>query len=698
MAVAYCDMTYQVYNDETSRTGSSPEYGPDLGQDRFFIWPSYIGFFILAMAGLCWAVGLPQEYAAAVILIFFAAGCALHPANGVSAIVLSVPFFLAPSSRPYIWMLDAMTWWVALIFIVRYFLDPRARGISSRLGSSPLALAWPAVWVALVAAMAFPLDIREFPIHLWTADGSDVFQWWLSSHPMTPAVYLRVVMDLSSGVLLFFAATAFFPTRDSRAAQSLFYTIAVTVVVMVVIGSLAMRKYILYDLGQWTYLGLSHSHLVAPHEAGMMAFAFNRQYFAIYTLLCAPMTMYFFLSWRRKAFGAAVSLALATVVILGLVQSGQRSPLAFFLAACAGWGYLYARSEKKKISAKAVVSLLLASALTLGAGLAFIGKDIGAGLDRFGWDHIRHDPRVYLWQVAGRMFADNPLLGVGTGRYTYRFYDFYDAGEKLPSGLYITLFNAEAHSLYFQILAEQGAIGILTWGLFLVMLFHGGWRFLCMDGPDPWRKRAVLTVMLSMLIWAGFAIFNNLFYVRAFGIYFWAAAGIMAALAYPALGNMAPYPPLRRAMQWALALAFIVQIVMAAVKPIPHYFATGFHGWESLGAGEKARWTTRKAAMKIDDFQGERLRLKVSAPLPGMSHPQKTVFWFGDETKEVELGGEWAVVDFAPGNRGAPEGMLWIRSEYMVNPKSAGFGEDGRDLGIYMMNITPIPHPGNGAE
>jgi len=396
--------------------------------------------------------------------------------------------------------------------------------------------------------------------------------------------------------------------------------------------------------------------------------------------------------------GAAVSLVMTALVILGLAQSGQRSPLAFFLAACAGWGYLYARSENRRVSWKVMAPLLVAAALTLAAGMAFFGRAVNTESSRFGWDHIRHDPRAYLWQVAGRMFMDSPLLGMGSGRYTYRFYDFYDGREEIPSGVPVTRFNAEAHSLYFQVLAEQGAVGLLAWSALLVMIFYGGWRYLGMEGQEPWRKRAVLTLLLSLLLWAAFAVFNNMFYVRALGLYFWAAAGIMVALAYTCMGGMAACAPLRGGMRWGLALAFIIQVFQAAVKPVPHYFSTGFHGWEPVDNGRKARWTTRRAVMKIDDYEGDRLRLKVSAPLPGLGHPQKTVFWFGGEKKEIELGNQWEDAQFSPGNRGGSDGLLWVDSVYAVNPQKAGFGEDGRDLGVFIMEVNRKPSPGGAGE
>ncbi|MFC1959482.1 O-antigen ligase family protein [Chloroflexota bacterium] len=70
--------------------------------------------------------------------------------------------------------------------------------------------------------------------------------------------------------------------------------------------------------------------------------------------------------------------------------------------------------------------------------------------------------------IAGQMFADKPLLGVGPGNYAVNYLD-YSANLGLDSRLE----NRQAHSLYLEIAAEMGILGILTFITMLIVVFVG---------------------------------------------------------------------------------------------------------------------------------------------------------------------------------------------------------------------------------
>jgi O-antigen ligase len=68
--------------------------------------------------------------------------------------------------------------------------------------------------------------------------------------------------------------------------------------------------------------------------------------------------------------------------------------------------------------------------------------------------------RRFLWETAFNMWKDSPILGVGGGNFNYL------AGEYQPTDFEGRRFNERnwsgttVHSLYFQLLSEQGAVGI----------------------------------------------------------------------------------------------------------------------------------------------------------------------------------------------------------------------------------------------
>jgi len=71
--------------------------------------------------------------------------------------------------------------------------------------------------------------------------------------------------------------------------------------------------------------------------------------------------------------------------------------------------------------------------------------------------------RFQIWQVAGRIIADNPAFGVGFGVYgaAHAEYVMTGRGERFARG------RRDTHSTYLNVLAETGFIGL---GLFLGML------------------------------------------------------------------------------------------------------------------------------------------------------------------------------------------------------------------------------------
>lgn len=675
-----------MQNEENGPSATSRRAGEagETGVDRFFIQPHYIMLAYLALGALAWAAAMPEKIACAIWLVCFAAATALHPANGVTALILCVPFFLSPSHRPYIWMVDAMAWWTGLSAAVRVVRAP----------------AWPplmglAAMLAAVAALAIPLDFREFQYQIWAAGNGEFFLWALAAQPMTCANYLRVVLDLASGAAVFWAAAVYFPVKNENAVKNLFYSIAILAALNVEAGRLMTRRIVMYGLGEWTYLGLAHSDQTSLTRIGTQAFAYNPQYLVAYTLISAPMAAYFVLAGGKRLLAWAGAAVFLGIIILGLAQSGQRSPFLFFTAFCLVWAYLYRRMTGGAVPKKPVIVSAMAMVIFFAGAWAILGRGIGHGRGMLGWEFIRHDGRVYLWRTAIDMFAGSPLLGVGAGRFTYRFKEFFRGPDHLLAFQQITNIWGEAHSLYFQVLAEEGLFGIVAWAVFLGALFYGAWRALGEESQPEWRKRATLTLCVSLLFWAALGNVNNPFYIRIFGLYIFAAGGIMVALAPAIYGALEPTLRTRRVFMIALAVASGLQIIMAAARPIPHFFEFGFHPWEAAGAGETARWTSKKAVMKIDDYAGDRLKVKVSAPLPWTGKRQKAWFWFGSEKREALFkGGEWVEIEFPPGYRGGADGVLKIRADFTVNLAGDFGGADDRDLGVYIMKI-PRRVPGS---
>lgn len=64
--------------------------------------------------------------------------------------------------------------------------------------------------------------------------------------------------------------------------------------------------------------------------------------------------------------------------------------------------------------------------------------------------------RIYLWDIAIKMFNEKPLLGYGYGSYnTYAS----DVGVILSAD---RTWDSQAHNIYYQLLAEVGILGVIT--------------------------------------------------------------------------------------------------------------------------------------------------------------------------------------------------------------------------------------------
>jgi O-antigen ligase len=76
-----------------------------------------------------------------------------------------------------------------------------------------------------------------------------------------------------------------------------------------------------------------------------------------------------------------------------------------------------------------------------------------------------HTERKLLWQSAEQMFEDNPLLGIGPGRFKDCYPDYISPLAKEP---HLT----HAHSNFMNMLAEGGAVGELAFLIFVFYLLY----------------------------------------------------------------------------------------------------------------------------------------------------------------------------------------------------------------------------------
>jgi O-antigen ligase len=104
--------------------------------------------------------------------------------------------------------------------------------------------------------------------------------------------------------------------------------------------------------------------------------------------------------------------------------------------------------------------------------------------------------RVRAWEAGKAMFYDNPVTGVGPGCFTYANGGKYWVG----SGRKIWL---NAHSLFVQLPAELGVVGVITFTLFLGAVYRENRRLkkILADNASPFLRMWPVACSFSLLAW-----------------------------------------------------------------------------------------------------------------------------------------------------------------------------------------------------
>ena len=111
-------------------------------------------------------------------------------------------------------------------------------------------------------------------------------------------------------------------------------------------------------------------------------------------------------------------------------------------------------------------------------------------LDR---SHHSNKERVHMWHAGFDMWKTHKLLGVGPGNVKQLSVPFQTPDERLwgPWG--------HLHSIYVNGLAERGALGLLTFFLFIGAICVELWQALQRSLGDPWAFAVYQAALLGIL-------------------------------------------------------------------------------------------------------------------------------------------------------------------------------------------------------
>ena len=237
---------------------------------------------------------------------------------------------------------------------------------------------------------------------------------------------------------------------------------------------------------------------------------------------------------QKGRLSRAAAVAMAGLLLAGIAAS--RSYGALFSLGVAAFLLLPA----SRIPRRLPVTLLVAAAGSIGAGLIFISRG-AEGLSPLAL-------RLRNWQAAALLFRDSPALGVGLG-------GFGDAVTRvMKPGMNETIF---AHNSYLQIAAEAGIVGLSAALLVGALLLRSMIRGLRFDRDSAGR----LLLSLPVLTFLVHNLFDFSAYLPSLLIPFAALAGCAMREAVPGVPPR-PENDSRARWRWPRRAAWVLLLAL----------------------------------------------------------------------------------------------------------------------------------------
>jgi putative inorganic carbon (HCO3(-)) transporter len=227
-------------------------------------------------------------------------------------------------------------------------------------------------------------------------------------------------------------------------------------------------------------------------------------------------------SWWRKALALAGSVLILSGILL-TYSRGASVTLALLLLIMTLMRYI--RLQQILISVAALV-ILVAVAVP-----GYLNRiDTLRGVEGLFTQESNQEPdyvtrsRVTEMLAALNVFIDHPILGVGPGQYT----PYYSIDYQLDPEIALRYIpkTRRAHTLYFELGAETGTIGLGTFMAILALIMYRLWqarRRWIQSSPEI--ANIATSFLLSIIGYLGTAVFLHLSYQR----YYWLLLALATA-------------------------------------------------------------------------------------------------------------------------------------------------------------------------
>ena len=579
-----------------------------------------------------------------------------RPRAGLVALAAALPLFGSPPGGPYLAALDV----AGLAAILTAWRGGRPR---------PSALTWPAA--AFVAVSFLSLVPSPYLPPSWRPSILFGLLRALPGVESWPALYTwRAATDLLLGWGLFLAVRRAFSGRSPKPlALGLLAGLAATVV-----------------LGLAAHAGLLSLDAYRPdqdlHSAvkRLTSVFFLTSWLSEYLVVGAPLAIAgLFLAGRRCRLLAPLLLAL---LLVSLVLTHARGAWAAavaqgcFWVAVSLWNGRRDRTRLRNLAVAGGVTVALSAGILVG-----IDTPVEPLLERAGAVPSGLTPRVVLWETAADMVRSRPMSGWGLGSFAPAYDLLHPPGTEGAAPL-----RGTAHSLYFQVAAERGILGVIALSLF-------AWTAAaCLRRPRRGRETLALALAVSLLGTAVYGLVQHMYYLRNIAWVIWLLTACVT------LVSRCDEPILASRVSRVLALAALLLVpVRGLLVDSPSYAgdrAYGLHEMERPSSGP-FRWTEQFAARRIP-WAGETLVLSLANGHPRVGERPVTVVVDieGQTVASLKISAGWEEHRFELG----PAKKEWILVTFDTRPTFRPFSDyrrhsslqpsqDIRSLGVAIKEV-----------
>ncbi len=417
-------------------------------------------------------------------------------------------------------------------------------------------------WLIMLTAMLTPLSFRfndigygvglDMPSDLLILflGGIVIFKFFadgqadlkIIKHPITLAIFINL------GWILFTSITSSMPLVSIKYLLSRFlYVIVFYFALTHIFKNLDKIKlyfwvYILPFAGVIIYTLIQHSEYNFDQRASYamsQPFYINHGIYSIPIAFFVPFLIAVLANGHKLNYSLlfrTICIALLGLFLVGLIYSYTRAAWVSLLAALGLAFILYFRFKWYIYAGGILIVLVMAYSMRERLQL-MLHKNKQVSADNLEQHvksiyNISNDDsnleRINRWRSALRMTAERPWVGFGAGTYKFQYAPFQRAKELTKiSTNFGTVGNA--HSEYFQPLAELGVIGLLS---FLYLLFVVGRTAVKLHykSPDPKVRVLNMAALLGLTTYFVHGLLNNYSDQDKAAILIWGFIAMIAAL------------------------------------------------------------------------------------------------------------------------------------------------------------------------